>query len=693
MKRSHLRKLTRPSTCILALFAFVPPAGSDEHSAQTATLAPMTEAEKYQPCEVEPAVSVPRSIKMSDYATVKSPYNVRIAPAGDRIAYMIGGKAFAMDLEASEPKPLVTDALAIQSFEFSDDGKWIYAIAPPSSSNAAFGSNAAQLWKVSATNETAPRQLTFVKDGVSSMKLSPNGDRLLLELTDPISGAGPDSTGKRPYVVDDIIFKQDGTGYKHTNKRTRIFTLDIANGVLSPATVTNDRDFDASWSHDGSQVAFIREPYPNAKYQTGLWMADIGVPGALQTTRLVDAPGAVRKSPSWSKDGSTIAYLWSSETDGAYAVPQLAVYSLASKTETVLTTQHDRTIQSFQFSPDGQYVYFLYDNSAGQHLSRLKLSDNSIEHLVRGERTVWSFDVSQDGSVVMLMNGLNDSANVWVLKDGELSQLTQFGRDVLSDRAIGDTKKISYTTRSGQVVEAFVTRPPGFSSQKKYPAILRIHGGPVQQRVYGYDFVAQYMAGRGYVVIEPNPPGSTGRGLEYIRHIYRNWGCTDYPDLVQAVDHVMADGYIDPERLAVMGYSYGGYMTNCIIAKTPDKFRAAASGGGHSLVAANYGHDIWLSWYTHELGYPWDHPDRYEALSPILEAGKVKTPTLFLGGEQDWNVPIINAELYYQALKVRGIPTQLVVYPDTDHSAGWTTEFTKDYYCRIGNWLDRYTRK
>jgi dipeptidyl aminopeptidase/acylaminoacyl peptidase len=149
-------------------------------------------------------------------------------------------------------------------------------------------------------------------------------------------------------------------------------------------------------------------------------------------------------------------------------------------------------------------------------------------------------------------------------------------------------------------------------------------------------------------------------------------------------------GISDPERLAVTGYSYGGYMTNVVITRT-ERFRAAASGAGHSLIIANYGHDIYQKWYNWELGVPWENRDKYDKHSPLLQVGQVQTPTIFLGGREDWNVPVLNAELFYQSLRQRGIPTQLVVYPDTHHS-DWDEEYDKDFITRIVGWFDKYVK-
>jgi dipeptidyl aminopeptidase/acylaminoacyl peptidase len=265
---------------------------------------------------------------------------------------------------------------------------------------------------------------------------------------------------------------------------------------------------------------------------------------------------------------------------------------------------------------------------------------------------------------------------------------TSINDEYLRTVARATRQKVEFKAPDGTLVEAFVTKPPGFVQGRKYPSMLHIHGGPVGQFSYGYDFANEYLAANGYVIVEPNPRGSTGRGQDFVRAIYQTWGITDFDDVIAAVEHVIKLGYADPEKLVVYGYSYGGYMTNTVITRT-NRFKAAASGAGHSLILANYGHDIYQKWYDWELGVPWENLEKYTRLSPLLRVGNVQTPTIFLGGRDDWNVPVLNAELFYQSLKTRGIDTQLVVYPGTHHG-GWSDEFEKDRLVRIREWFDMH---
>jgi dipeptidyl aminopeptidase/acylaminoacyl peptidase len=237
-----------------------------------------------------------------------------------------------------------------------------------------------------------------------------------------------------------------------------------------------------------------------------------------------------------------------------------------------------------------------------------------------------------------------------------------------------------------------VVKPPNFSSRRRYPGILRIHGGPQSQYDYRFHFEAQLYAANGYVVVMPNPRGSTGYGQDFCRAIWQAWGGPDYEDVMGSVDYIVEKGWADPDLLAVTGWSYGGMLTNHVITKT-DRFKAAATGASATLYVANFGHDMYQRWWTKELGRPWEPESRqlYDKLSPFNRVENVVTPTLILGGEEDWNVPILNSEQLFLALKMLGVPTELVVYPDEFHGIDTPTH-AKDLLERYLAWFGRYVK-
>jgi len=383
-----------------------------------------------------------------------------------------------------------------------------------------------------------------------------------------------------------------------------------------------------------------------------------------------------------------VAYLTAG--DGVYSVPHIALIPASGGEPRILTSALDRWISGFEFSGNGRWIYVNFDNAGSNHIARIRVSDGRIERILEGEVVVSAFDVGPGSTLAVNLDEQNGTTDVHMLRGKKLSKLTDLNRDYFDEILVGNQQKVSFAGPDGTIVEAFITTPPDYDAGRRYPTILNIHGGPVGQFSWGYAFRAQFLAANGYVVVEPNPRGSTGFGEDYVRAIYRNWGITDYDDVIASVDYAIEAGFADPDKLAVTGYSYGGYMTNVVITET-DRFAAAASGAGHSLIEANFGHDIYQKWYMWELGVPWENRERYDRLSPFLRAGNVETPTLYLGGRIDWNVPILNAELMYQALQVRGIDTELVVYPNSHHG-GWPEAYEQDYLTRVVAWFDKYLK-
>jgi dipeptidyl aminopeptidase/acylaminoacyl peptidase len=490
-------------------------------------------------------------------------------------------------------------------------------------------------------------------------------------------------------VITRLQFKEDaGDGYLTGDRAEHVFVYELATAQLRQVTSGPYTESQPAWSPDGQTIVFVsnREDEPDASYKTDLWLvAAHNTDQGRELTRLTN-DDRVKSAPAWSPDGRVIAFL--SAEDGVYGLPQLAVIAASGGPARILTAELDRWISSFRFSPDGKWIYLAYEHLGGTNLARVRLRDGLLEPVLQGEQQVWSFDLSRAGVLAAVIEHMNDAPELHSVVQGRALRLTGINDAYLQTVVRGSKEKVEFKSPDGTAVEAFVTRPPDYVAGRRYPTLLHIHGGPVGQFAYGLDFEAQYFAANGYVVVQPNPRGSTGRGQAFVRGIFQTWGITDYDDVIAAIDHVIRMGVADPDRLGVHGYSYGGYMTNVIITRTP-RFKAAASGAGHSLIVGNYGHDIYQQWYNWELGPPWENREKYDRLSPLLRAGEVQTPTLFLGGRDDWNVPILSAELFYQSLRTRGIDTQLVVYPGMHHS-DWTDEFQKDFLQRHLQWFDKY---
>lgn len=634
----------------------------------------------------EPAAGAPRALTLEDSEAIQYLGDPVISRDGKLVAYAQDRQIFVVPVAGGLPRAVTAKGPNAWSPYWSKDGKSLYFLTNRSSTS--------QLWRLPLDGFGEAEQLTDVKPAIRRLVFSPDEKRLLLRFADADLAEKDAKSAEeppKPFVMTRLEFKEDaGEGYLTGDSAQHLHVLEIASGKLTQLTSGAYTEDDPAWSPDGRRIAFVsnREADPDASYKTDLWLvaADNTDKGGTLTRLTND--DRVKSSPVFSPDGSTIAFL--SAVDGVYGAPQVAVMPAAGGEARLLTAAFDRWVNGIAYSADGQWIYFSYENLGGTRVARVRPKDGRIEAVLEGDESIGGVDFAKGGAVVAEIQAGNRGPELFAFAGGRRTQLTHVNDGFLGKVALGSKESVSFKSADGTDVQAFVTKPPGFVPGKRYPTILHIHGGPVGQFGWGFDFKPQYFATRGYVVIEPNPRGSTGRGEDFVRAIYQTWGITDYDDLIAAVDAAVAAGYADPDRLAVTGYSYGGYMTNTVITRT-SRFKAAASGAGHSFIAANYGHDIYQKWYNWELGTPWENREKYDRLSPLLKVGDVTTPTIFLGGRDDWNVPLLNAELFYQSLRKRGVPTELVAYPGMHHG-GWTPEFERDYLERVVAWFDKYLK-
>jgi dipeptidyl aminopeptidase/acylaminoacyl peptidase len=318
------------------------------------------------------------------------------------------------------------------------------------------------------------------------------------------------------------------------------------------------------------------------------------------------------------------------------------------------------------------------------------LDGGPIERVVQGPRALTDLSVGRSGRVAVVWSSATAPSEIGAVEGHALRPITRQNAAWLAGVRLAPVEPISVRSRDGTEIHGFMVKPPGWQPGRRYPTILRIHGGPVWQ--YYHDFANldwQVFAAHGYVVLGVNPRGSSGRGEAFARAIFAKWGQKDGEDVLAAVDWAVAQGIADPDRLGVGGWSYGGILTDELIARDP-RFKAATSGAGSGNALAGYGTDQYVKEYEAELGTPWRNLKAYLEVSyPFLHADRIVTPTLFLCGDQDWNVPLLNSEQMYQALKSLGRDTQLVVYPGASHGLARPSH-RRDRMERYLAWYGRY---
>lgn len=269
--------------------------------------------------------------------------------------------------------------------------------------------------------------------------------------------------------------------------------------------------------------------------------------------------------------------------------------------------------------------------------------------------------------------------------------LSRQNDSLLAMLRLAPVEEISVKSPDGTTVNGFLIRPLDYAAGTRYPTVLTIHGGPVSQFQREFDFYGQLLAAEGYAVVAMNPRGSSGRGEKYSRAIWADWGNKDAKDVIAGVDHAIRIGVADPNRLGVGGWSYGGILTNYVISQD-QRFKAAVSGASISNILAGYGTDMYIREYESELGPPWKNTQNWLRLSsPFLKADRIRTPTLFLCGEKDFNVPLLNSEQMYQALRSLGVPTRLVIYPGQFHGID-KPSYQRHRYEQYLAWYGEYLR-
>ena len=651
-----------------------------------------------------PLVADGRPLRPDDLFALPDVADPRLSPDGRQVAYTLttldakedesDADLYLMSVDGGQPLRLTSSKKDESSPRFSPNGEWIAFLSDREGKKK-------QVFLLSRRGGEAIK-LTDFKASVSDLAWSPDSKRLALVVSD----VDPDATDEeedekateekkktpKPIVLRRLQFKRDGEGYlREVRKHVHVFDLEKKTSVQVTSGPFDDAE--PAWSPDGQSIAFVSNrtlPEPDRSQNTDVFVVAAGegqVPHAVAT-----GPGEDH-SPVFSPDGRWIAYVAGGDPkDLWYGASHVALAPVAGGASRPLTAALDRNVTSPRFTPDGRAVLFLLEDRGNRHLARVPVEGGSVERVVEGERDVQAFDVAPGGEIVVLEASVHQPPEISAVAGVDLRRLTRANDDFLKTITLGRVERFQATSRDGTVVDAFLTLPPGYTSGQRVPTILRIHGGPADQYSTAFELQWQVLAGHGYAVVAANPRGSTGRGTAYSRAIWADWGNRDYEDVLAAVDHVVGMGVADPDRLGVGGWSYGGILTDYVISKT-GRFKAAISGASIANYLAGYGTDHYQYEYEVELGLPWKARDLWLNLSsPFFDIEKVTTPTLFLCGALDANVPLLNSEQMYQALRRVGrVETELVVYPSEWHSIE-TPSVQKDRLERYLAWYDRFLR-
>lgn len=649
------------------------------------------------------AAQAGRPLNPDDWYRFRDVSTLTMAPDGAAVAYLVTSYDKKSDSSRnalwivgwSGKEPLqLTRGESVSEPRFSPDGRYLsFLSARPAGSTT-------QLWVLDRRGGEA-RPLTHVSGDIKSYEWSPDGLHIVLVMhSDDGAGACKEAPHPppRPLVIDAYRFKDDDNGYLTAAMRSHLYLLDPASGNcrLLTGEASHSQSLPA-WSPDGHTLAFVSNDMVH-RSGAGIDTIELMAPEPGATPRpLLTTWSPNHQRLEWSPDGRQLAFLQGAELKyNAYIMDVLALADVSSGHARALTAGLDRAVLSPHFTSDGRAIEFAVEDDGRQYPAEVHLDDGKIEKL--SDRMVVNELVTAAGHTAVLASDDHTPFEVYALEGGKLRALSAHNRALFSKLALGSVEDIRFASRDGAQIHGQIVKPPGYVRGRRYPTILWIHGGPNGQddhslllESYGPQLERQLFATHGYVVLAINYRGSTGRGAKFARSIFADWGHLEVEDLRAGVDYAINSGIADPARLGIGGWSYGGILTDYTIA-SDTRFKAAISGAGSANQLSMYGADEYVMQYDAELGPPWKNTARWLKVSyPFFHADRIRTPTLFLGGDKDFNVPIVGGEQMYQALRSRGVPTQLIVYPGEHHLLD-RPSFLVDRYSRYLAWMDKHLR-
>ncbi|HXG56306.1 MAG TPA: S9 family peptidase [Vicinamibacterales bacterium] len=650
------------------------------------------------------AAQAKRPLKADDIYNVRDVRDPHRSPDGKWVAYTLSTAVkdtdknntdvWMVSWDGSQQIQVTSTPEGESSPRWSPDGKYLSFVS------SRMGAKGGQVWLLNRAGGEAMK-LTDVKGGVSDYGWAPDSKRLVLVIQDPDPSEKDDDDKDdkkddkktpRPIVIDRYHFKADGSGFLR-GERSHLHLFDIESKKADPLTPGVFDEDSPAWSPDGTQIAFVRrhgdgdvDRMPNRD------LFVVEAKAGAQPRRLTMATADESGRPAWSPDGKSIAYLLGDEVKySAYDQSKLAVVPVAGGQSRILADTLDRPVSSVSWGADGTSLVFVVVDDRAQHLARVTAAGGRVEKLIDGRRTVSNPSGGADGHFAVLASTATDLPEVHALEGGTLRKLTRQNDAWMKEVALGTTEDFTSTSKDGTVVNSVLVKPNGFDASRKYPLLLRIHGGPNGQDAHAFNFERELFAAHGYAVIAVNYRGSNGRGNAFQKAIFADWGNKEVVDLLGAMDAVQKMPWVDAGRLGIGGWSYGGILTDYTIA-TDTRFKAAISGAGSANQIAMYGSDMYITQYEQEIGPPWKSQDLWIKISyPFFHADRIKTPTLFMVGEKDFNVPLAGSEQMYQALRSLGIDTQLVIYPNQFHGIT-TPSYKVDRLQRYLDWYGKYLR-
>lgn len=634
----------------------------------------------------------------------------QISPDGRLLAFTVQ----KIDLETNQrPKQIYVMPLAggppkqiTQAGKVNDRPRW-----SPDSKQLAFVSDrggSAQIWLMNPDGGNA-RQVTRLSTEAGGVLFSPDGKRLVFT-SDVYPECGDDACNKQKLDAEKAspVKARDYTSllYRHWNqwqgkRRTHLFAVELPSGTPKELT-PGDRDVppfslggeDYAISPDGGEICFVMNTDEEPATSTNSDLFVMPIAGG-ESKRITTGAGA-DDSPAYSPDGKYIAFR--SQARAGYESDRwrLAVIERATAKQAVLTEGLDRWVTGFSWAPDSGRIFFSVEDRGRHGVHMAPVTGGGARNIISGPSSADEIRFTPDGkTMVYCEQSAARPVEIYRVASsgGAATALTHINDALLGRYQLTPAEELWVESGDKTRIHSFLLKPPGFREDKKYPVLVLIHGGP--QGAWGeswtYRWNAQVFASAGYVVVMPNPRGSTGYGQKFIDDINMDWGGKPFDDIMAVVDQVATLPYVDADRMAAAGGSYGGYMVNWLLGHT-QRFKALVSHAGVFDLRSMFGEteELWFPLWEFK-GTPWDNPEIYAKWSPSFFVKDFKTPTLVIHGEQDFRVPYGQGLQLFTSLKMQKTPAKLLLFPDEGH---WINKPQNSllWYRTFLEWIGQWTK-
>ena len=637
-------------------------------------------------------------LTIADYFNWEDVANPALSPDGRQVLYTRTwidqlndrreSSVWIMNADGTKNRFLVKGSDA----RWSPDGTRIAYVAPGEPGGA-------QLWVRYMDAEGATTQITRLTESPSEVEWSPDGKSIafgmLVRQSDDWRIAMPAAPRgakwvEPPRVVTKVRYRADRQGFLENGLR-QLFTVPADGGTPRQITSGEWPANGNSWTPDGKALLFTSNRVADAEYtwrQSDIYKVDVASGAVTQLTKRNGPDG----SPLPSPDGRFIAYTGYDSTDATWKDAALYVMDADGSNPRALTEKLDRSPAGMMWAPDASGVYFNAENEGARNLYFASLKGD-VRQVTKGAQVLTVSDLGKSFLAVGTMSTASRPTDIvaFDVRTPAPRWLTDVNGDVLAGKQLATTEEVWYTSVDGYKIQGWIVKPADFDPKKKYPLMLEIHGGPHSMYNVGFSFARQDHAANGYLILYTNPRGSTGYGSAFGNAIKNAYPGKDYNDLMAGVDTVINRGYVDSNRLYVFGCSGGGVLTSWIVGHT-NRFAAASANCPVTNWLSFVGTTDGSSWYYNFAKYPWDDPSEHLKRSPLMYVGNVKTPTMLMTGVNDLRTPMGQTEEYYEALKIRKVPTAMIRFNNEWHGTSSTHSNFLRTQLYLRSWFEKYTQ-